>query len=347
MKVLMITPRVDLEHDVFGFIHSWVDELSKRVESLDVITFKVGKTDLGENVNLYSAYSKYQPIKFLKLNRFLLSLTPKVDVIFTHMYPWFPIAAAPYAKVFRKPLIMFNAHGHVDFKKKLAANLVDRVVTSSERGFNIKTPKKVVIGQGIDTKRFKPLNNEKKDVFRILSVGRVDRIKGYDILITAIHQIINARKRDNIHLTIIGPVYDKDYFSSLNGKISRYSIRDYVTFEGHVPYKRLHEYYQKCDLFVNPSYASSLEKTVLEAMACEKPVITSNVAYYNDVFDDELREKCFFAPGNKEELANKIEYFMENEEKELRKKLRKIVVENHSIENFVKNLVEVFESVRR
>lgn len=146
MKVLMITPRVDMEHDVFGFIHSWVDELSKRVERLDVITFKVGKTDLRENVNLYSAYSKYQPIKFLKLNRFLLSLTPKVDVVFTHMYPWLPIAAAPYAKVFRKPLIMFNAHGHVDFKKKLAANLVDRVVTSSERGFNIDTPKKNIIG---------------------------------------------------------------------------------------------------------------------------------------------------------------------------------------------------------
>jgi len=347
MRVLMITPRVDMEHDIFGFIHSWVDELSRRVEHLDVITFRVGKTELGENVTLYSAYSKYQPVKFFRLNRFLLTLTPKADVVFTHMYPWLPIVAAPYARAFGKPLVMFNAHGHVDFKKKLAAKLVDKVVTSSERGFNINTPKKVVIGQGIDTKRFKPCNNVRNNVFRILNVGRVDRIKGYDILIDAINQLVNVSGINKIHLTIIGPIYDRSYFYFLNDKILKYSIENYVTFEGQIPYKRLHEYYQNCDLFVNPSYASSLEKTVLEAMACEKPVLTSNIAYYNDVFDDELREKCFFAPGNKEELVKKIEYFMENDEKELRKKLRKIVVENHSIENFVKSLVLIFESVKR
>lgn len=346
MKVLMITPRVDMEHDIFGFIHGWVDELSKRVDNLEVVTFGVGKTKLGDNVNLYSAYSKYQPVKFLKLNKFLLSLTPRVDVVFTHMYPWLPIAAAPYAKVFGKPLVMFNAHGHVDFKKKLAAALVDRVVTSSDRGFNIDTPKKVVIGQGIDTERFKPSNNEKKDVFRILAAGRIDKIKGYDIVIDALNVIINIKRRYNVRLKIVGPIYDNNYFIFLKDKISKYSLKDYITFEGHVPYKRLHIYYQQCDLFANPSYASSLEKTVLEAMACGKPVITSNIAYYRDVFDAELREKCFFEPGNYKELASKIEYFIENDNIKLKKKLRKIVVKDHSIKNFTKNLVKVFESVR-
>jgi len=349
MRVLMITPRVDMEHDIFGFIHTWVDELSKHLEKLEVVAFGVGKARLRDNVSLHSAYSRYQAVKFIKLNRFLFRLTPKVDVVFTHMYPWLPIVAAPYARMFGKPLVMFNAHGHVDLKKRLAAKLVDRVVTSSDRGFNIKTNKKVVIGQGIDTNKFKPINNriKKQDTFKILNVGRIDKIKGYDVLIDAMNEIINNKNIKNIRLNIVAPIYDNDYFYYLNKKISKYGIENYITFTGHVPYVKLHKYYQMCDIFVNPSYASSLEKTVLEAMACEKPVVTSNMAYYNDVFDDELKKKCFFKPGDYNELADKIYNFIKNDEQRLRNKLRKIVIENHSVENFVKNLVKIFEDVSR
>lgn len=346
MKVLMVTPRVDIEHDIFGFIHTWVDELSKRVEHLDVIAFRIGKTKLRNNVNLYSAYSKYRPIKFLKLNKFLLKLVPKADLVFTHMYPWLPIVAAPYAKLFRKPLIMWNTHGYVDFKKKIALTMVDKVVTASERSFNITTPKKVILGHGIDTDKFRPSYGQ-NDLFKILCVGRIDKIKGYDILIKAMNIIINNTGKDTVHLTIVGPIYDKDYFFYLKKLVSKYHLEKYITFEGNISYMRLQEYYQGCDIVVHPSYASSLEKTILEAMACEKPVLTSNIAYYQDVFDDELREKCFFAPGDYKELADKIEYFMENEEKNLKKKLRDMVVNNHSINHFIERLVEVFEDTLR
>jgi len=343
MKVLMVTPCVDIEHDIFGFIHGWVDELSKRVEHLDVIAFKVGKTKLRNNVNLYSAYSKYQPIKFLKLNKFLLKLVPKADLVFTHMYPWLPIVAAPYAKLFRKPLIMWNTHGHVDIKKRLALVMVDKVITASERSFNIKTSKKVILGHGIDTDKFRPFNHKRNAIFRMLCVGRIDRIKGYDVLIEAMNIIVNNNKKDTIHLTIIGPIYDRDYFFHLKKLISKYHLEKYITFKGNIPHQELQEYYQKCNLVIHPSYASSLEKTVLEAMACEKPVITSNIAYYKDVFDDELREKCFYAHGDFKEIANKIENFMKNEEKNLKKKLRNIVVNDHSISRFIERLAEVFE----
>jgi len=38
MKVLMVTPRIDEEHDVFGFIVTWVNKLAEKVEKLYVIS---------------------------------------------------------------------------------------------------------------------------------------------------------------------------------------------------------------------------------------------------------------------------------------------------------------------
>lgn len=350
MKVLMVTPRVDIEHDIFGFIHTWVDELSKRVEHLDVIAFRIGKTKLRNNVNLYSAYSKYRPIKFLKLNKFLLKLVPKADLVFTHMYPWLPIVAAPYAKFFKKPLIMWYAHGHVDLKQRIAIFFSDKAVTSSRKGLRINSNKIIIVGQGIDVNRFRPHKNmqyNQDNGLNIISIGRISMAKGYDVLIEAANLLIKKKKdtsNNNIKITIIGPIYDKDYYTMLKKKIEKYGLENSIKFVGSIPFKEIHKLYRKANLYVSASTTGSLDKTTLEAMATSIPVIVCNEAFL-DIFDEKLREKCFFEKGNYVELAKKIEYFMKNEEKELREKLRKIVIENHSIDNLIKNLVKVFEDV--
>lgn len=346
MKVLMITPRVDMEHDIFGFIHSWVDKLSEKVDKLDVITFKTGNTNLRDNVEVYSAYSKNQLGKLIKLNTLLWTLTRKADVVFTHMYPWLPIVAAPYVKVFRKPLVAWNAHGTINLYKRISLGLVDKVVTSSESGFDIKTPKKVVINQGIDTTKFKPSTKKStNDTFKIVTAGRVGKAKGYDVVIKAISILSQEKKRD-VELQIVGPIHDNKHYQDLLRLIKGMSSDDRVEFTKSIPFGEIIKYYSGADVYVSASTTGSLDKTTLEAMACELPVVVCNEAFL-DIFDDEMRDKCFFKKDDVQGLVNKIEHFMNNDEEELRKRLRNIVVENHSIESLANKLVDVFKGIKK
>lgn len=54
MRVLMITQKVDLEDDILGFTHTWVNKLAERVERLYVLALAVGRHSLRDNVKLLS-----------------------------------------------------------------------------------------------------------------------------------------------------------------------------------------------------------------------------------------------------------------------------------------------------
>ena len=58
-----------------------------------------------------------------------------------------------------------------------------------------------------------------------------------------------------------------------------------------------------------------------------------------------MKDRCFFAKGDYRELANKIEWFLTNNEEELVTRLREIVVKGHSIDSLANNLVKIFKEV--
>jgi len=344
IRVLMLTPRVDPEEDVFGFIYNWVREIGRRVDKLLVLTVRSGSEEhlraLPSNVIVYQLGERKGLARICYAARVILRaiLRERVDVVFTHMYVEFALFAAPIARLFRKPVVMFYAHGAVDTKLKIATLLVNRVVTSSEKGFRIDTPKRTVVGQGIDVEKF--CAGGERESRTVLYVGRLSPVKNIEVLIKA------ASLLEGVKVVIVGKPYERDssYLEYLKEEIERQGMRNRVRFVGDVPHAEVVEYYRRASVFVNPSSTGSLDKTVLEAMACEVPVVTCNEAFA-DIFDNEMREKCMFKPGDYRELARKIEHFISSDERELRRRLRKVVVENHSIGNLADNLVRVFRSL--
>jgi len=349
VRVLMLTPRVDPEEDVFGFIYNWVREIGRNVDRLVVLTVKAGKRkyieSLPENIEVYEMGNRKGISRIIYAAKVVLNsiMKEKIDVIFTHMYVDFVFFVTPFAKIFRKPVVMFYAHGAVSFKLKIAAHLVDAVATSSEKGFRISTPKLNIIGQGIDTFKFKPSDKQPKEKI-ILYVGRLSRVKNIDVLIRSLKHI----DYNDFKVVIVGGLYEKDekYLEHLNDEIEKSGMKERISLINEVPHDKIVEYYQQATVFVNPSTTGSLDKTVLEAMACGIPVVTCNDAFL-DVFDDEAKLKCFFRPGDEYDLAKKIEYFLKNDDKALRRKLRDAVIMNHSIRNLARNLTLIFEKVKR
>jgi glycosyltransferase involved in cell wall biosynthesis len=351
LKVLMLTPMVDETHDILGFILSWIRKLGERVERLYVITPSYNmETPLPQNVTVYGLNSKKNKLsKFFYLNRVLLGCIPKVDVIFCHMYPNFTLISAPYAKLFRKPIVTWYVHGHVSRRLRIAHFLASRMVTSSKEGLRIKSNKIIITGHGIDTEKFKPVNRSaKKDKITILSVGRISPIKNYETLIKAADILVNEEKMKNLEFLIVGGVpmaSHEEYFKRLKKMVRVLELEDYVKFVGPVLHTEIVEYYQGCDIHVNMCPMGGMDKAVLEAMACGKPVIVSNKA-----FKDLLKPYdgiSLFKQLNSREMAEKLKNLINNKHLwiEISTHHREKIVKNHSTSNLIASLVNVFSEV--
>lgn len=105
-----------------------------------------------------------------------------------------------------------------------------------------------------------------------LSVGRVVRQKGYDILIKSFIQVHERNK--NSHLYIVGKYDDKDvYYSELKQIINNEQLNEFVHFVGFDP--NPYKWMRYCDCFVMSSRFEGLPNALVEAMYLRRPVVAT------------------------------------------------------------------------
>lgn len=176
----------------------------------------------------------------------------------------------------------------VDGERKVIES-ADAVIVSTDeertalaRLYGADPAKIQVISAGVDTDLFKP--TAKADARRslgfaeeniVLSVGRVEPLKGLDILLMAMATLDD---RSSTRVVIVGGDSETDREAVRLRSISKtLGLDELVTFAGAVPQERLNVYYNAADIFVLPSYYESFGLVALEAMACGVPVIASRV----------------------------------------------------------------------
>lgn len=107
----------------------------------------------------------------------------------------------------------------------------------------------------------------------ILFLGRINFIKGLDILTQAYSNI--ARSRDDVHLVIVGNGNDK-FESKVRSWLKDWKVHDRTTFTGMLLGDDKLAAFQDADVFVLPSYSENFGISVVEAMACGVPVVVSD-----------------------------------------------------------------------
>jgi glycosyltransferase involved in cell wall biosynthesis len=128
-----------------------------------------------------------------------------------------------------------------------------------------------VIVNGVDTNLFKPLGHKKNDdIIDFIYVGRLSYDKGVHILIQAFRAYHKENSRSR--LTIVGDGMLKSMLTSQDSE----SIR----WLGNLDHSLVPQYLQNADIFVVPMSIGPLTASisVLEAMSCGLPLITTNVA---------------------------------------------------------------------
>jgi D-inositol-3-phosphate glycosyltransferase len=143
-------------------------------------------------------------------------------------------------------------------------------------------PEKInVIPPGVDLTRFRPISELQSrdhlgygDELNILFVGRLEPLKGLDNLFRAVASLEGLAK---ITLNVVGGDENSQEKARLQTLAIRMKLTQSVNFIGSVSQDELPYHYNAADVCVLPSHYESFGLAALEAAACGRPVVASDV----------------------------------------------------------------------
>ncbi len=141
-------------------------------------------------------------------------------------------------------------------------------------------------------------NNIVKKSKNVLAVGRLEKVKGFDLL-------IESWKNISSNLIIIGS--GKEY-SHLTQLIINLGLDDRIQIINEVSQNKLIDYYQQASMLVVSSRNEGGPRVALEALYLKIPVISTDVGHMSEILPKELLAE----PNNLDSLTNLVERFVDN-----------------------------------
>ncbi|MEM2954947.1 MAG: glycosyltransferase family 4 protein, partial [Candidatus Nanoarchaeia archaeon] len=149
--------------------------------------------------------------------------------------------------------------------------------------YHVKPFKVFTVFNGIDTNIFKRKKEKGEEVRKryniklneklILMLGRIEKLKGFQYGVYALKEIL--KQKENVKLMIVGR---GGYENKLKELTKKLDLESKVIFAGEVENRECPDYYNACDIFINPSlHVEAFPTVLIEVMACGRPVISTNL----------------------------------------------------------------------
>ncbi|MEM5830889.1 MAG: glycosyltransferase family 4 protein [Candidatus Aenigmatarchaeota archaeon] len=251
----------------------------------------------------------------LSISSFPYFLASKFDVILTPQ--WSDLYSNFILKWFKKIKTVFCFHSSPRKLTKIlylpiSFNSVNEIIAVSEF---VKTNIKKVFGvdskviyNGVDTHIFRPIKIEKdRKIVSLLYVGSLLRKKGIYTLIDVVKEL----DKEQLELLIVGHGPEEKNIRNLikSNKIGN------IKLLGKVSLQKLIKIYNYSDIVIIPSeYPEALPIVALEAMACGKPIIASNIGGLGEIIK-KSKGGLLFEPINEKDLIEKILELANNNQK--------------------------------
>lgn len=269
----------------------------------------------------------------VSLIRYLKKTVSDFDIIHIHEHRHsLAVATHRYAEKNNVPYVL-QAHGSVlpFFQKEKLKDIFDKlwgfnILYDAQRVFaltgvekeqyikmGVDEDKIEIVPLGINLKEYSSL--PEKGLFKskygidendklILFLGRINKIKGLDLLIKSFSKI----NSDNVKLVIVGG--DNGFKSELDNLINDLKLNDKVIFPGVLTGSDKIEALVDCDIFVMPSRYESFTTSGLEAMACFKPLVLTKNNHIHTWVNGNVGLTCEF---DEDDLSNCIETLLNDE----------------------------------
>jgi glycogen(starch) synthase len=160
-----------------------------------------------------------------------------------------------------------------------------------------------VIYPGVDLSLFGNAPGPQRPIRRFLVVGRIEPRKAPAVVVEALAQLRGAGIEDAT-LTVMGSS-ERNHLKELEALAQRLRVEDAVTFRRAVPYERMPGVYAEHDAVIHAAvWDEPFGLTIVEAMACRRPVIASPTGGANEVVSD--ANALTFSPGDAEACAKRM-----------------------------------------
>lgn len=166
-----------------------------------------------------------------------------------------------------------------------------------------------IVRNGVDLNKFSPEGSRAltpSDRVTVMFAGRLEERKGIHQLIDAIPQVLEQTRQ--VRFIIVGrdmKVGKRSVAQTVKSRLVASGAQEYVQFVDHVQLAEMPSFYRSADICVVPSLYENAPYTVLEAMACGKPVIATNSGGTPEYIDDGATG-YIVPPGRSAELAAAI-----------------------------------------
>ena len=352
MKLLILTQKIDQNDGVLSFMIGWIKAFAENCEHVTVIALTVGEHDLPANVTVYSLGKEHRESRFLYLNFFyhyIWKERKNYDSVFVHMNTVYVILGGLFWRVFGKRVVLWYAHGRVSWDLYLATYFSHVILTSSPSGYRITTPKRAIVGQGINTELFSFHERaiDEHAPLRLCIIGRISPTKDYETLLHAFAILVNE-KGMRLQLDIVGGAGAPDqepYVEHIQQLGRELGVDMFVTFHGPKPHHETVTYLHDSAIFVSTATNGSFDKAMGDAMSTGLPVVACNDAM-REVFGA-LSLQLMFPKGDSEALVRILTPLIlmsQHERNKLGRKMRELIEREHSLSTFIGKIMPYFSS---
>ncbi|MFH1443857.1 MAG: glycosyltransferase family 4 protein [Candidatus Peregrinibacteria bacterium] len=164
--------------------------------------------------------------------------------------------------------------------------VISRALLARAQGFGRTDA--ILIPNGIDVPAIEHACTEMKKIpGRILFVGRLEPMKGVDVLLRALARLLEMRKSSNggpdIHLRIVGRGSEEKALKQLASDLK---LTEHVAFVGFTPIPRVFDEFAQAQIFCGLSRSEALGNVFLEAQAAGCAVVATRTGGIPDIVED-------------------------------------------------------------
>lgn len=334
-RLVFVTQQVDPEHPALAATIPKIAALAQRLDEVVVLADSAVPGTLPDNCRVRTFGAGSKAGRGLRFERALAAeLRERPLGVVAHMAPVFAVLAAPLARPLRVPVVLWYTHWHASPTLRLAARLVNAIVSVDRRSFPLDSPKVHAIGHGIDLSEFECMTREPHEGVNALALGRYSEAKGLDVVLRALRLALDRGL--DVRLEVHGPTLndaERAQRAELDRLAAELELGDSALLGDAVPRRELPALFARCDVLINNMRAGAPDKVVYEAAASCLPVVASN-----PVFDTLLSPDALFDRDDSASLVDALGRIEPDA-----RPLREQVERDHSVEHWAERLIDVVE----
>lgn len=213
------------------------------------------------------------------------------------------------------PFRLFLGIRNLILKKADAFTAISSDIAEELAANGVKTNTIHIVPNSVDINRFVPVSIEQKTLLRdrlgipqaatvVIYTGRLVSYKGLPLLLKVWQEICDKHPNARLYFVGTGGLDIHNCEAELKTFVEENGLSPYVHFTGSV--QNVPEYLQASDIFAFPTENDAFPSSLIEAMACALPVITTPVGAIKTVVI-EGENGVFVQPGDFQQLYQAID----------------------------------------